>query len=86
MLIHVGKTGGNTVRFALKHAEYHFRLLHIKDLVRNGETKFENYENYIFTNRVSAFNWRTYLIVDSKTGKAMKNEEKFLRHWKTEAI
>lgn len=88
--IHIGKTGGGTIKRELIRAGFNFRTVHIGFFLRgHSKINFKSGKNYVISIRnpicrwVSAFNWRYYLIVDTEKRKGERGENKFLRYWKT---
>ena len=81
VIIHVGKCGGSTVRSELESKNVKFSTIHVREAI------YEPNKNYVIVIRnpikrfISAFNWRYYLVCDSKIQKN-KNEEKFLNKYK----
>ena len=79
VFIHIGKCGGDTVRKELKSYNIKFSSIHIK------KCKYKPNKNYIIVIRnpinrfISAFNWRYYLVCDSKKQEnRFKNEKNIL--------
>ena len=84
VIIHVGKCGGSTVRDELKSKNVKFTCSHVNDKI-----KYEPNKNYIIVIRnpikrfISAFNWRYYLICDSKIQEnVFMNEKNILNQYK----
>tara|TARA_B110000261_G_scaffold60978_1_gene71749 strand:- start:4240 stop:4845 length:606 start_codon:yes stop_codon:yes gene_type:complete len=81
VIIHVGKCGGSTVCDELRSKNVKFSTIHVREAI------YEPNKNYVIVIRnpikrfISAFNWRYYLVCDSKIQKN-KNEEKFLNKYK----
>jgi hypothetical protein len=83
IIIHVGKCGGSTVKFELTSKKIKFSQIHIKEAI------YKPNKNYVIVIRnpikrfISAFNWRYYLVCDSKIQKnRFQNEENILNKYK----
>ena len=83
VIIHVGKCGGSTVRCELKSKNIKFSEIHIREAI------YKPKNNYVIIIRnpikrfISAFNWRYYLVCDSKLQENIfKNEKHILNKYK----
>ena len=84
ILIHIGKSGGTSVRNILCEKQYKFSIKHL------GWVRFNPSEKYIIVLRnpisrfISAFNWRYHLVCDTKIQQfRFKGEKELLDHYKT---
>ena len=83
VIIHVGKCGGSTVCSELVSKNIKFSSIHIR------KANYKPNKNYVIVIRnpikrfISAFNWRYYLVCDSKIQKnRFKNEKHILNKYK----
>ena len=76
VIVHVGKCGGSTVCSELLSNNIKFSTIHVSEAI------YEPNKNYVIVIRnpikrfISAFNWRYYLVCDSKIQKDRFNNEK----------
>ena len=82
-IIHIGKCGGSTVSSELRSKNVKFSQIHIIEAI------YEPNKNYVIVIRnpikrfISAFNWRYYLVCDSKIQEnRFKNEKNILNQYK----
>lgn len=83
VFIHIGKCGGSTVTSELRSKNVKFSQIHVRQSI------YEPNKNYVIVIRnpikrfISAFNWRYYLVCDSKKQEnRFKNEKNILNKYK----
>lgn len=72
-LIHIGKSGGTTVKGELKRHNIKFKECHVSKPIYNPHEKYLIVLRNPIQRFISAFNWRYFLLFDRKT-----QQERFL--------
>ena len=83
VIIHIGKCGGSTVSNELISKNIKFSKIHCKEAIYNSKNKYVIVIRNPIKRFISAFNWRYYLVCDSKIQEnSIKNEKNILNQYK----
>ena len=83
VIIHIGKCSGSTVISELKYNNIKHKELHISQVKYDPNCKYVIVIRNPITRFISAFNWRKYLVCDSKIKEnQFKNEKNILTKYK----
>ena len=83
VIIHIGKCGGSTVCNELESNNIKFSNIHIREAIYTPNNKYVILIRNPIKRFISAFNWRYYLVCDSKTQEnRFDNEKNILNQYK----
>ena len=83
VIIHIGKCGGSTGTTDLRSKNVKFSTIHINETLYKPNNKYVIVIRNPIERLISAFNWRYYLVCDSKLQEnRFKNEKNILNQYK----
>ena len=83
VIIHIGKCGGSTVVSELRSKNVKFSQIHVREAIYKPKNKYVIVIRNPIKRFISAFNWRHYLVCDSKIQENLfKNEKNILNQYK----
>ena len=76
VIIHIGKCCGKTINYELNSNNIKYSRIHIREAIYQPNKKYVIEIRNPIKRFISAFNWRYYLVCDSKMQKDRFNNEK----------